>query len=272
MARAIGKAIGAMVGCAAAAALAACASTEAGPVSEAPYTGPRARIAVADFVDKASGGGGLPLPFDLGPMMAMAGGEAYAGGPGRGMADMLVTALFQTRRFIVLEREQLEAVRREQQLAPAQRTPGVSPELLQRADLLLTGAITGFDPGVSGGQGGLVSSIPIVGSLAGSRRTAYVAMDLRLIDTRTAEIVAVTTVSGTASHYSGSASVVGGALGGSLSGYRKTPMETAIRQALQKAVEFIIAETPPHYYRYGPGGAAVEEAPVPVAPAGRRPR
>ncbi len=266
----MGKPIAA-AGCLAAVVLAACASTESRPASEPPYTGPKARIAVADFADKASGGGGLAFPFDLGALAALA-GEGYAGGPGRGMADMLVTALFQTRRYIVLEREQLEAVRREQQLAAAGQGPGAAGEVLQRADLLLTGAITGFDPGVSGSQGGLMSSIPIVGSLAGSRQKAYVAMDLRLIDTRTAEIVAVTTVSGTASRYSGSASVIGGALGGSLSGYRKTPMETAIREALRKAVEFIIAETPAHYYRYGPAGEVIEQSAAPPAVTGPRPR
>jgi len=51
------------------------------------YNGPKARVAVADFEDKMSSSG------------------QYKGEYGRGMSDMLTTALFQSNRYIVLERE-----------------------------------------------------------------------------------------------------------------------------------------------------------------------
>jgi len=47
------------------------------------YDGPKARIAVNQFVDKSAGGHGKL---------------------GQGMADMLTTALFQSNRYIVLDR------------------------------------------------------------------------------------------------------------------------------------------------------------------------
>src|SRR2546427_365660 len=56
------------------------------------YNGPKARIAVADFEDKMSSRGQYRIEY------------------GRGLSDMLTTALFQTNRYIVLEREKLTAV------------------------------------------------------------------------------------------------------------------------------------------------------------------
>ena len=38
-------------------------------------------------------------------------------------------------------------------------------------------------------------------------------------------------------------------LGVGLGGYKNTPMEKAIRTAIQEAVNYIVAQTPAHYYR-----------------------
>jgi len=81
-----------LVGCAAIDEMArpkATVTTTGGPsVSQAqaePYFGPKARIAVAKFTDK-TGKGWITSEI------------------GDGMADMLTTALFNTNRFVVLER------------------------------------------------------------------------------------------------------------------------------------------------------------------------
>lgn len=219
------------------------------------YNGPKARIAVADFEDKMSSSG------------------HYRGEYGRGMSDMLTNALFQSNRYIVLEREKLEAVLAEQNLGASGRvkkdTAAAIGEL-EGAELMVTAAITGFDPGASGGGGGLGGLIPganLLGAVAGSFKKAHVAMDLRVIDTRTARVLAATSVEGSATAFGGGGLALGGAMGGGLGGFSKMPMETAIRKMITEAVKFIAAQTPQEFYRFSATGtpmtkvraAAVEE-------------
>jgi curli biogenesis system outer membrane secretion channel CsgG len=233
------------------------------------YNGPKARIAVADFEDKMSSSG------------------HYRGEYGRGMSDMLTNALFQSNRYIVLEREKLEAVLAEQNLGASGRvkkdTAAAIGEL-EGAELMVTAAITGFDPGASGGGGGLGGLIPggqMLGAVTGSFQKAHVAMDLRVIDTRTARVLAATSVEGSATAFGGGGLALGGAMGGGLGGFSKTPMETAIRKMITEAVKFIAAQTPQEFYRFSATGApmtkvraaaveadeeeAMEEAPTPKA-------
>ena len=90
----------AMIACVA---IAGCASLEptavvdnnAGVQPLPPYTGPKARVAVADFEVKA----------------AKATGEI-----GTGLREMLVTALVNSNRFSVVDRQVLNAVMQEQEL------------------------------------------------------------------------------------------------------------------------------------------------------------
>lgn len=200
------------------------------------YDGPKARIAVAEFEDKMSSSG------------------AYREEYGRGMSDMLTTALFQSNRYIVLERQKLRAVMAEQNLGATgrikQETAAQIGEV-EGAELLVMGAITGFDPGTSGvgvGLGGLFGGT--LGGLMGGVKTARVAMDLRVVDVNTGRIVSATSTEATASSFAGGIGGIGGDLGGGLAGFAKTPMESAIRAAIQKAVDFVVERTPQQYYRY----------------------
>ncbi|MDD5254667.1 MAG: CsgG/HfaB family protein, partial [Candidatus Omnitrophica bacterium] len=68
----------------------------AGAAALPPYSGPKARIAVADFDVKAAKAGGAI---------------------GSGLREMLVTALINSNRFSVLERQVLSAVMQEQELS-----------------------------------------------------------------------------------------------------------------------------------------------------------
>lgn len=206
------------------------------------YNGPKARIAVNDFEDKMSSSG------------------FYNAAYGRGMSDMLTTALFQSNRYIVLEREKVEAVLAEQNLGASGRVKkGTAAAVgqIEGAELLITAAITGFDPGVAGKEGNLGnlgSSLGALGSLlpeAFAYKKAHVAMDLRVVDTGTARIVAATSVEGSASGFS---TVGSGMLAGSLGSFSKTPMETAIREMIRKAVAFVVAQTPQSYYHFSATG------------------
>ena len=219
------------------------------------YNGPKARIAVSDFEDKMSSSGYYNAEY------------------GRGMSDMLTTALFETNRYIVLEREKIQSVLAEQNLGASgrvKRETAAAVGEIEGAELLVTAAITGFDPGASGGGGGLGGIIGgNLGAVVGAFKKAHVAMDLRVVDTNTARVLLATSVEGSATAFGGGGLLAGGAMGGGLGGFQKTPMETAIRKMIQEAVKVIAARTPASYYHFSASGApigvAASAAPAPPA-------
>ncbi|NQT86350.1 hypothetical protein HQ560_06265 [bacterium] len=225
-----------------------------GQVQAVPYNGPLARIAVISFEDKSAKG--------------------YAR-IGDGMAEMLTTELVNTNRFLVYERQQLGAVMAEQDLATSGRIQSGTEAptgQIHGAELLVTGAVTAFEPNYQGGSVGLIAPrLPL--GLGVSGKQAYMAIDLRIIDARTSRILAVQHVEGKSTSMAGG---LGTAFGGGstrmglgLGAYRNTPMEKAIRVCLRSAVQAVVARTPATYYRHqrgGAPGAAVRPGAPPVAP------
>lgn len=207
------------------------------------YDGPKARLAVGDFEDKTARGGG-----QVGWMSLY--GVSWAQ-IGEGMQDMLTTALFQTNRFMVLEREKLDEVLKEQDLAAAGRikkgTEAPTGEIYG-AELIITAAVTEFEGGAQGVGGGTrVLGVRVGGGV----KKAHMAIDIRIIDTKTSQIVAATSVEGEATSFGlGGWTNVGGSLPVALGGFNKTPVEKAIRVCIQKAVEYIASRTPADYYRH----------------------
>ena len=179
-----------------------------------PYSGPKARIAIADFDVKA----------------AKATGEI-----GSGLREMLITALLNSNRFSIVERQSLGAVMQEQELAATQEGPGPQRGKIKTADLIISAAVTEFEPQSSGGVGGIggggsIGSGVLGGLLGVSYNKAiwpepFGSSTLRLRDYR------LTSVQGQASDIGGA--IVEGfwqwALIAGLSAYAKTPMEKAIR-------------------------------------------
>jgi curli biogenesis system outer membrane secretion channel CsgG len=188
------------------------------------YDGPKARVAVAAFEDKVGGG-------------------HYNRSYGRGMKDMLVTSLFQTNRYVVLEREQMRAIESERRLRG-------SKGQVEDADVLIAAAVTGFDPGSAGGKGGIGGIGGVLKSVTGSFAQAHVAIDLRVIDVDTGRVIAATSVEGKASGFGGGVSGGAGKLGGGLSGFANSPMETAIRDMIKTATDYVVQQTPRNYYRH----------------------
>jgi curli biogenesis system outer membrane secretion channel CsgG len=199
------------------------------------YNGPKARIAVAQFKDKTGKGW-------------------WSGQIGDGMADMLATSLFNTNRYIVLERHILGDVLAEQDLGASGRVKKQTAApigQIEGAELLITGAVTEFEPGASGMGGDLGGTVgKVFGGVLGGIRKAHIAIDVRVVDTRTSRLVAATSVEGEATDYNLGGLAIGSSVGGSLGGYSKTPMEKAVRVALGEAVNFIVSQTPPTYYHF----------------------
>ncbi len=212
----------------------------AGATPLPPYSGPKARIAVADFDVKA----------------AKARGEI-----GSGLREMLVTALLNSSRFSVLERQALSAVMQEQELAAsgaAQQGSGPQRGKIKTADLIITAAVTEFEPEASGGSAGIgggggIGSGILGGLLGASLNKAHMALDIRIVDASTSEVLASTRVQGQANDIAGG--IMGGfmgswGLGAGLSGYANTPMEKAIRICIIEAVRYISQTIPANYYKY----------------------
>lgn len=235
-------------------------------VQEQAYDGPKARVVVGRIIDRSADAGKNSLTFQLGQLI----GEEQVDTVSvlGGMRDMLTDALFHTGRFILLEREMLDAVVVEQEFTEQHETgsasaiPGKSSAAtLEGADLLVVGALTSFD---GGGSGGIAFPIPIpfntrngdFGILNVQMRTAAAAVDIRVIDVRSGRVVSTVAVEGKARKFgtamTGFFSPVGGyiRLPGILSAFENTPVENALRDMMQQASQHIASKTPETFFRY----------------------
>ncbi|MEM1081262.1 MAG: CsgG/HfaB family protein, partial [Pseudomonadota bacterium] len=187
------------------------------------YNGPKARIAVARFENKTADS------YDW-----------YSPSIGDGMSDMLTTALVNSGRYIVLERESLDTVLLEQDLGASGRvredTAAAIGEI-EGAELLVVAAVTEF--GESGGTQANLGGSDIgrlFSSITGGTRTAHMAIDVRVVDATTSRILAATSVEGEAKDFNIGGSLggytSGYSLGGSLSTWSNTPREKALRQVI----------------------------------------
>jgi len=245
------------------------------------YDGPKARITVGKIIDK-SGTSKQSLTYQLGLLVRISSGapppdaNAVLGG----IRDMLTTALFQSNRYIVLERESISDVLLEQEFSASGRVGEASRipvGQIEGAELLVIGAITGFDAAVAGGVG---FPIPIPLNKRGDMaimdvqyRKGYVSMDLRVIDTRTARIVASVAVEGSSYKFGAAVSGITSTSSGSvhlpviLRGFTNTPAERAISEMVDAAVANIVEKTPPLYYHYDSQDSETKPAPAANPPA-----
>ncbi|MFP4056749.1 MAG: CsgG/HfaB family protein [Candidatus Brocadiia bacterium] len=218
-------------------------------VQALPYDGPRARVAVVDFVDASAKG---------------------AAAIGSGLADMLATELLASGRFIVVERPELGAVLAEQDLGGSGRADprtAAPAGQIEGAELLVKGVVTELEPDAEGQSVDLGSKSrehPWVVKLR--MRHAHVAIDLRVVDARTSRIVAATTVTGRATDFgAGLGTRVGGGSSETLldlSGFRNAPVDQAVRKCIGEAVSFVAARTPAPYFRYDAAGQPFDAAPL----------
>lgn len=122
------------------------------------------RVAVINFEDKAG----------------------YGHNVGQGVADMLVTSLVESEKFIVIEREELDEILKEQGLGQSGLvTPQSAAKVGQLLGIqrIITGSVTEFGSKqnkVGGGIGGF--------NLGVSTTTARVAVDIRIVNVNTGEI------------------------------------------------------------------------------------
>jgi curli biogenesis system outer membrane secretion channel CsgG len=181
-----------------------------------------------------------------------------------GIRDLVTTALFQSNRFIVLERETIGDALVEQEFSASGKVGEASRipiGQVEGAELLVVGALTGFDAGAAGG-GGFPIPIPINRGrdfvvLDVEIRKSHVAMDLRVIDVRTGRIVSTVAVEGSARKFGAGLSGFARTRHGGmvriptlLRGFANTPVEKAISEMVDAAVTHVVEKTPPVYFHF----------------------
>jgi curli biogenesis system outer membrane secretion channel CsgG len=199
------------------------------------YSGPRVTVAVLDFPVKSG------AAFKIGGDTITA-TDSIKEEVSAGMQDMIVTALVQTGKFKVLERERLAAIVQENQI---KKEGAINVE---NAKYLIAGAITGYEASQAtiggsigqnawGGflQGGIGGAF--LGAAWGMAKKGvsaaisqdFIMIDARIISAETGEIVWTTSLRATPKDLSGN---LGGMFGNvllGLSGSYKTPISKAQR-------------------------------------------
>ena len=163
----------------------------------------------------------------------------WNGDVGNQLADVLSNELSATGDFKVIERQKIDSVLAEQDLAASSRMrPGSTPHTgnITGAQYLITGSVAAYNEGTSNTDGG----INIAGfRVGGGKSEAYIAIDLRVIDAETSEVVYSRTVEG---HSSSSGVDLRGyvsGVGGDFAHNKKTPASKAVRAALIEASDYL---------------------------------
>lgn len=122
-------------------------------------------------------------------------------------------------------------------------------------NLIITASVVDFEPQASGGSGGVgggggAGSGALGGLLGDTLNKAHIALDMRVVDAATSEVIASTKVLGQATE--AGTLIAGGELENykALAIYAHTPMEKAIRLCLMESARYIVQKVPSKYYKY----------------------
>lgn len=199
------------------------------------YDGPKVNVAIGDFQVKAAG-----ATREIGD----------------GLREMLMTSLFDSNHFIVLDRQAMKDMMLEQDLSAsrrAERDTGPERGHIEGADLYLYGVVSEFEAD-SGGMGLSLFSGQLPLSAGAGSKNSHMAIDLRATDMKSGRVVFATRVEGKTTDYNANVGTTlgrgEGALPVSLGKYTNTPMEKAIRACIDQAVKQLIVKTPKQYYKH----------------------
>ena len=163
----------------------------------------------------------------------------WYGGAGRDLSGMLTNELASGEKFRIVERSKLEHVLNEQDLGASgrvERSTAAKIGKMTGAKYLVMGTVSAYDEKSSGMGGGLNFRGY---SLGGNKHDAYMAIDLRVVDTTTGEIVHTRTIEAKASSYGVHGSGYVGGLSGGLGKYENTPAGKAIRACLMEISDYL---------------------------------
>ena len=175
----------------------------------------------------------------------------WRSGTSRQLADALSNELTSTGKFTVVERQKLGEVLSEQELAElglVKQETAAQKGQLTGAKYIVLGKVTSYEEGVSTESGGQNFGINLglirVGNDSNtSKQQAYVAIDLRVVDSTTGEVVYARTVEGRATSESESASnsvgILGISTGNNSQKTNKAPVGKALRAGLIEITNYL---------------------------------
>ena len=179
--------------------------------------------------------GALAAGAEARPTLAVREFENKAGGdvPASAITEMMTTELYEAGLFTLVEREKLKYVGEEIRLSQSGlMDESTAPELgkIKGAQYSMTGAVTEYHYKAAGGA----VPIPGVGGVGGASNTAYVTLDIRLIDNQTSEVVYAAAERGASNQtLGGLVTKYGGFGAGKINGI----LAAATRKAVVKHVE-----------------------------------
>lgn len=159
-------------------------------------------------------------------------------GVGRDLSDMLTNELAATNAFTLVERANLEPVLQEQDLAQAGRVePGTAARVgeLTGAQYIVQGTVSAYEEAKSTGGGIGFRGIRV----GGKKDEAYIAVDLRVVDTTTGQVAYTRTVEARAGGRGFDVGAYRGGWSGNLSQYEATPAGKAIRAILVEITDYL---------------------------------
>ncbi len=204
----------------------------------ATWTGPKMRIGVMDLSQSALKIQTSYQPSSTTTTIAIPPPVEFA----RGLTEMLTTSLVNTGKFIVLERAQMQQILGEQDFGATDRVKqetAATKGQIFGAQALITGDITEF----SYEQSSIGGKLSVLRGITGKtdRVSAMVALDIRVLDAASSEVLFSQRGKGTASMTGIAADLTLGGQNFSGGGFVNTPLGKASRQALEQAVAGIIA-------------------------------
>ncbi len=179
------------------------------------------------------------------PVMAVAeftndsGAGWWGGGVGEDLAAMLTNELASSGKFSMVERSKMDAVTQEQDLAESGRIkPSTAAKMGQMtgAQYLVLGTVSSYEEDVSDTGGG-ISIGPV--TLGGNAAKAYMAVDLRVVDSTSGEIVFSRTIEGRSSSGGVDIGAAFDNFAGQLGSQKRTPAGKAIRACLVECASYL---------------------------------
>lgn len=163
----------------------------------------------------------------------------WYGGAGRDLAGMLSNELQGTEKFRIVERDKLDRVLAEQDLADSGRIAkgtGAKIGKVTGAQYLVFATVSSYEENVTNSGAGI--SYHGIG-IGGRKDEAYIAIDLRVVDTTTGEIAYSRSVEARSGGYGLNLGLYRGGFGGEMSKYEKTPAGKAIRAVVMEIADYL---------------------------------
>lgn len=211
------------------------------------YAGARSRVAVMD-VDNTSTAPSFVISTVGSSSQYTDGGQV----PVNGIEAIVTDVLNRSGRFRLIERNQLQAVLKEQDLATSGRVAapsGAKTGNVLGAEYLVQVVVTSYETRTSGRDaavGGLLKRVPLISGVNVKSAEGSVGMNFRLIDAQTSEVIHTRQVeskikeSGVSIEGAGIVDDLG--LGGFISEYSRTPIGQAVIAGVNKGVYGLVKQ------------------------------